>query len=91
MGRYVDDIAAAGTGVQDSLWARALARAQTATTLITTGLARETALAPGFPAEPLAARLDRYATVLTYGRTCCTPTWPALPMASSRPCRTGRR
>jgi hypothetical protein len=68
MGRYVGDIAAAGTGVRDGLWARALARAQTATTLITTGLARETALAPGFPAEPLAARLDRYATVLTYGR-----------------------
>ena len=68
MGRYVGDIAAARAGVRDGLWARALARAQTATTLITTGLARGTALAPGFPAEPLAARLDRYATVLTYGR-----------------------
>ena len=68
MRRYAGDISAAGTGVRDGVWANAVARAQSATTRITSGLARETAPAPGFAAGSLAARLDGYATALTYGR-----------------------
>jgi hypothetical protein len=68
MGRYAGDVAAAGSGVQQGLWASAIARAQAATTLITGGLRQETVSAPGFPAGSLAARLDGYATALTYGR-----------------------
>jgi hypothetical protein len=68
MRRYADDIAAAGTGVRDGSWARAIGRARTATTLIAGAASRETAPAPVFPAGSLAARLDGYATALTYGR-----------------------
>ena len=68
MRRYVGDIADARTGVRDGLWADAIARARTATTLITGALRQETAPAPVFPAGSFAARLDGYATALTYGR-----------------------
>ena len=68
MGRYADDIAAAGSGVQNGLWASAITRAQAATSLITGALRQEAAPASMFPAGSLAARLDGYATALTYGR-----------------------
>jgi hypothetical protein len=68
MGRYAGDIAAARSGVKDGLWAQAIARAQAATTLITGAARQEAAPVPMFPAGSLAARLDAYATALTYGR-----------------------
>jgi hypothetical protein len=68
MRRYVGDIAVSGSGVRDGSWARAIARARNATTLIAGASSRETAPAPVFPAGSFAARLDRYATALTYGR-----------------------
>jgi hypothetical protein len=68
MRRYAGDIAAAGTGVRDGAWAHAIARAQTATTLIIGASGREVPEAPVFPAGSFAARLDGYATALTYAR-----------------------
>ena len=68
MRRYVGDITNAGVGVRNGLWANAIARARTATTLIIGGLRQEAAPAPVFPAGSLASRLDGYATALTYGR-----------------------
>ena len=68
MRRYVGDITAAGTGVRDGSWANATARARAATTLIPGVSRREADPAQGFPAGSLAARLDGYATALTYGR-----------------------
>jgi hypothetical protein len=68
MRRYVSDIAAARTGVRDGSWSNAIARAQTVTTLITGALRQQTAPAPVFAAGSFAARLDGYATALTYGR-----------------------
>ena len=57
MRRYVGDIAGGGAGVRDGSWAHAIARARTATTLITGASRQETAPAPAFPAGSLAARL----------------------------------
>ena len=68
MRRYAGDITNAGGGVRNGLWADAIARARTATTLIIGGLRQEAAPAPVFPAGSLASRLDGYATALTYGR-----------------------
>ena len=68
MRRYVGDIAAAGTGVRDGSWADAIARARAATTLIPGVSRREADPAQVFPAGSFAARLDGYATALTYGR-----------------------
>ena len=68
MRRYVADIAAAGTGVRDGAWADAIARARAATTLIPGESRAEADPAQVFPAGSLAARLDGYATALTYGR-----------------------
>ena len=68
MRRYLGDIAAARTGVRDGSWAHAIARARTATTLMTGALRQETARTPVLPAGSLAARLDGYAAALTYGR-----------------------
>jgi hypothetical protein len=68
MRRYVGDIAAGATAVRDGSWAHAITRAQAATTVITGALRQETAPAPAFPAGSFAARLDGYATALTYGR-----------------------
>jgi hypothetical protein len=68
MRRYLGDIAAAGAGVREGSWAHAIARARTATMLITGALRQETARTPVFGAGSLAARLDGYATALTYGR-----------------------
>ena len=68
MRRYVGDIASAGAGARNSLWANAIARARIATTLIIGGLRQETAPAPAFPPGSFASRLDGYATALTYGR-----------------------
>jgi hypothetical protein len=68
MRRYIGDITAAGTGARDGLWAAALSRSQSATTRITGVLSQETPPACRFPAGSLAARLDGYATALTYGR-----------------------
>ena len=68
MRRYAGDITAAGTGVRDGSWAQAIARVRTATSLIVGASLQETASAPMLPARSFAARLDRYATVLTYGR-----------------------
>ena len=68
MRRYAGDITSAGGGVRNGLWANATARARTATTLIIGGLRQEAAPAPVFPSGSLAARLDGYATALTYGR-----------------------
>ena len=67
MDRYAGDVVG-GAGVRDGLWARAIARARTATTLITGASRQETAVAPVFPAWSFASRLDGYATALTYGR-----------------------
>ena len=68
MRRYVGDIAAAGTGVRDGPWADAIARARAATALIPGRSRREADPAQVFPAGSFAARLDGYATALTYGR-----------------------
>jgi hypothetical protein len=68
MRRYVGDIAAAGTGVRDGSWADAIARARAATALIPGESRAEADPAQGFLAGSLAARLDGYATALTYGR-----------------------
>jgi hypothetical protein len=67
MRRYAGDIAAEA-GVGDGSWARAVARARTATTLILGASRQETAPAQMFPGGSFAARLDGYATTLTYGR-----------------------
>jgi hypothetical protein len=68
MSRYVGDIADSGTAPRHGLWASAIARARTATTLILGASHREAALAQMLPAGSFASRLDRYATALTYGR-----------------------
>ena len=68
MRRYVGDIATAGTGVRDGSWADAIARARAATTLIPGESRAEADPAQVFPAGSFAARLDGYATALTYGR-----------------------
>ena len=68
MGRYVGDIADARSGVQTGLWRDAIGRARTVTTLITGALRQETSAAPMFPPGSAVARLDGYATALTYGR-----------------------
>jgi len=68
MRRYAGDIAAAGTGGRDGSWGRAVARARTATTLVLSASRRETTPTRMFPAGSFAARLDGYATALTYGR-----------------------
>jgi hypothetical protein len=68
MHRYAGDIAGGGAGVRNGLWAHAIARGRTVTTLIAGASRQETAEAPMFPADSLAARLDGYAIALTYGR-----------------------
>jgi hypothetical protein len=68
MRRYVGDIADSGGGVRHGLWANAIARARTATTLIIGASRREATPAPVLPAGSFASRLDGYATALTYGR-----------------------